>query len=227
MTLAVKTESLWKTYGSGTPREVNAVQNVSIAIERGMVTALGGPSGSGKTTLLSMIGLLTRPSQGRLFLGQDEISTVSEVHRTGIRRNRIGFVFQAQYLIPQLTALENVVLPKLCTDTSVHDAELLAKEKLIALGMEHRLDFRVAELSGGEAQRVSIARSLMNSPEILIADEPSSSIDEELARDLLGMLRTMVSEEDLTVVVASHDPLVLNWADYVYRMHEGRIVEED
>ncbi|MFX1367669.1 MAG: ABC transporter ATP-binding protein [Promethearchaeota archaeon] len=227
MTLAVKTEGLWKTYGSGTPREVNAVQNVSIAIERGLVTALGGPSGSGKTTLLSMIGLLTRPSQGRLFLGQDELSTVSEVHRTGIRRNRIGFVFQAQYLIPQLTALENVVLPKLCTDTAVRDAELLAKEKLIALGMEHRLDFRVAELSGGEAQRVSIARSLMNSPEILIADEPSSSIEEELARDLLGMLRTMVSEEDLTVVVASHDPLVLNWADHVYRMHEGRIVEED
>ncbi len=227
MTLAVKTEGLWKTYASGTPREVNAVQNVSIAIERGMVTALGGPSGSGKTTLLSMIGLLTRPSQGRLFLGQNEISTVSEVHRTGIRRNRIGFVFQAQYLIPQLTALENVALPKLCTDTSVRDAELLAKEKLIALGMENRLDFRVAELSGGEAQRVSIARSLMNSPEILIADEPSSSIDEELAKDFLGMLRTMVAEEDLTVVVASHDPLVLNWADHVYRMHEGRIVEED
>jgi putative ABC transport system ATP-binding protein len=224
LTIAVRTESLWKTYGSGTPRKVDAVYDVSVAIESGKVTAFGGSSGSGKTTLLSMIGLLTRPTQGRLFLGQDELSTVSEVYRTGIRRDRIGFVFQAQYLIPQLTAIENVVLPKLCTDTSVHDAEQVAKERLTELGMEHRLDFRVAELSGGEAQRVSIARSLMNSPEILIADEPSSSIDEELAKDLLGMLRTMVDEENLTVVVASHDPLVLDWADHVYKMHEGRVV---
>lgn len=224
MTLTVRTENLWKTYGNGTPRRVDAVRDVSITVERGLVTALGGPSGSGKTTLLSMIGLLTKPTQGRIFLGQDELSTVSEVHRTRIRRERIGFVFQAQYLIPQLTAVENAVLPKLCTDTSMDDAELVAIEKLTELGMEHRLDFRVAELSGGEAQRVSIARSLMNSPEILIADEPSSSIDEELSQDLLGMLRAMVEEEDLTVVVASHDPMVLDWADRVYKMHSGRIV---
>ena len=103
------------------------------------------------------------------------------------------------------------------------EAEKTARSNLIELGMEHRLDFRVAELSGGEAQRVSIARSMMNSPTILIADEPSSSIDENLTKDLLSQLRKMVEEEDLTVIVASHDPVVLNWADTVIEMHDGQI----
>jgi ABC-type lipoprotein export system ATPase subunit len=120
--------------------------------------------------------------------------------------------------------MENVMLPKLCTDTAPRDAERVARERLTELGMKHRLDFRVAELSGGEAQRVSIARSLMNSPEILIADEPSSSIDEELARDLLALLRGMVVDEKLTVIVASHDPMVLDWADRVYRMQDGKLI---
>lgn len=226
MDVAVRTEGLWKTYGIDTPRRVDAVQDVTIKIEKGVVTAFGGASGSGKTTLLSMIGLLTRPSKGQLFVGQEDLSTISEMFRTKIRRDRIGFVFQSQHLIPQLTALENVILPKLCTDTSPRDAEKIARERLIELGMKHRLDFRVAELSGGEAQRVSIARSLMNSPEILIADEPSSSIDEALARDLLALLRKMVEEEKLTVIVASHDPMVLDWADRVFRMRAGTLVEE-
>jgi ABC-type lipoprotein export system ATPase subunit len=142
-----------------------------------------------------------------------------------VRRERIGFIFQAQYLIPQLTSVENVALPKLCTDLSRDDAENLAKEKLTALGMENRLDFRVAELSGGEQQRVSIARSLMNSPDILIADEPSSSIDEALTKDLLATLRGMSEENGLTVIVASHDPMVLSWSDRIYHMQDGSLVE--
>lgn len=226
MGCAIRTEGLWKSYGIGGPRQVDAVKEASVEIESGKVTAFGGPSGSGKTTMLSMIGLLTKPTRGQLFHEHEELSTVSEVYRTKIRRERIGFVFQAQYLIPQLTAVENVVLPSMCTDTSPRDAEALARKRLIELGMEHRLDFRVAELSGGEAQRVSIARSMMNSPEILIADEPSSSIDEALTKDLLSQLRKMVKEEKLTIIVASHDPVVLNWADKVYQMRSGKILEE-
>jgi len=223
---AIRTEEVWKTYGSNTPRQVDAVRNVSITIEEGSITAFGGPSGSGKTTLLSLIGLLTRPSKGKVYLGDNEVSQFSEVFRTKMRRDEIGFVFQAQYLIPQLTAVENVALPKLCTDVSRDDAEELAESKLIEVGLEHRLDFRVAELSGGELQRVSIARSLMNSPRILIADEPSSSIDETLTREVLDTLKKMVKDEGLTVVVASHDPIVLNWADVLYTMHDGAIISE-
>ena len=223
---AIRTEEVSKTYGVNTPRQVNAVRKVSITIEEGTITAFGGPSGSGKTTLLSLIGLLTRPSEGKVFLGDHEVSQFSEVFRTKMRRDEIGFIFQTQYLIPQLTAVENVALPKLCTDISRDDAEKLARGKLIEVGLEQRLDFRVAELSGGELQRVSIARSLMNSPQILIADEPSSSIDEALTKEVLATLKSMVEDEGLTVVVASHDPIVLNWADVLYKMHDGEIISE-
>ena len=225
MTGIIRTESVWKIYGQGSPREVNAVKDVSIDIVKGEVTALGGPSGSGKTTILSLLGLLTKPTKGSVYLEERELSSLSEVYRTKVRRERIGFIFQAQYLIPQLTSVENVALPKLCTDMSRDDAENLAREKLTALGMENRLDFRVAELSGGEQQRVSIARSLMNSPDILIADEPSSSIDEALTKDLLATLRGMAEEKGLTVIVASHDPMVLSWSDRIYQMQDGSLVE--
>ena len=224
MTTAIRTENVWKTYNPGTPRQVDAVRNITIEIEEGTIAALGGPSGSGKSTALSLIGLLTRPSKGKVFLANDEVSGLSEVFRTKMRRDTIGFIFQTQYLIPQLTATENVALPLLCTDISRSEAERIARKRLISVDMEHRLDFRVAQLSGGELQRVSIARALMNNPRILIADEPSSSIDEALTKELLSTLRTMVDEEGMTVVVASHDPMVLEWADVRYLLHDGQIV---
>jgi putative ABC transport system ATP-binding protein len=217
-------ENVWKTYNQGTPRQVDAIKDITLEIEESTITALGGPSGSGKSTALSLIGLLTRPSKGKVFLGEEEVSGISEVFRTKKRRDTIGFIFQTQYLIPQLTATENVALPLLCTDVYRAEAERLARERLSSLDMNHRLDFRVAELSGGELQRVSIARALMNEPRILIADEPSSSIDEALTRELLKTLRGMVDEEGLTVIVASHDPMVLDWADVLHMMHDGEII---
>lgn len=226
MTLAIRTENVWKTYNSGTPRQVDAVRDVTIEIEKGTIAALGGPSGSGKSTALSLIGLLTRPSKGKVYLGTEEVSGISEVFRTKMRRDTIGFIFQTQYLIPQLSATENVALPLLCTDISRSEAERIAKEKLVSVDMEHRLDFKVAQLSGGELQRVSIARALMNNPQILIADEPSSSIDEALTKELLNTLRTMVDDEGMTVVVASHDPMVLQWADVQHLLHDGQIVQD-
>jgi len=227
LAIAIRTENVWKTYNQGTPRHVDAVRDITIEIEEGTIAALGGPSGSGKSTILSLIGLLTRPSRGKVFLGTNEVSGFSEVFRTKMRRNTIGFIFQTQYLIPQLTATENVALPLLCTDISRSEAETIARKRLCSVDMEHRLDFRVAQLSGGELQRVSIARALMNDPRILIADEPSASIDESLTKDLLNTLRAMVDNEGMTVVVASHDPMVLEWADIRHLLHDGRLVKDD
>lgn len=224
LTTEIRTEGVWKTYNVGTPRQVDALKDFTMDVESNAITALGGPSGSGKSTALSLIGLLTRPSRGEIFLGTKEVTGLSEVFRTKLRREEIGFIFQAQYLIPQLTATENVALPLLCTDTSRVEAESRARERLISIGLGHRLDFKVAELSGGELQRVSIARALMNDPRLLIADEPSSSIDEKMTRDVLATLRTMVENDGLTIVVASHDPLVLGWADILYSMQDGRII---
>jgi len=220
----VRVEDVWKTYGVGTPREVHALRGVSLTVEEGIVTAIAGPSGSGKTTLLSIMGLLTVPSKGKVYLKDQEMSGFSEIYRTRLRREEIGFVFQSQYLLPHLTAVENVALPLLATDISISEAEHIARDRLIMLGMEHRLNFKVAELSGGEQQRVSIARAMMNDPTILVADEPSSSIDEELTRELLSLLRAMVEETGLTVIVASHDPIVLDWADVRFNMRDGRII---
>lgn len=227
MAIAIRTENVWKTYNQGTHRHVDAVRDITIEIEEGTIAALGGPSGSGKSTILSLIGLLTRPSRGKVFLGTDEVSGFSEVFRTKMRRNSIGFIFQTQYLIPQLTATENVALPLLCTDISRSEAERIARGRLCSVDMEHRLDFRVAQLSGGELQRVSIARALMNDPRILIADEPSASIDEALTKDLLNTLRAIVDNEGMTVVVASHDPMVLEWADIKHLLHDGKLVKDD
>ncbi|MHA1215828.1 MAG: ABC transporter ATP-binding protein [Candidatus Thorarchaeota archaeon] len=224
MKAVVRVEDVWKTYGVGTPREVHALRGVSLTVEEGIVTAIAGPSGSGKTTLLSIMGLLTVPSKGKVYLKDQEMSGFSEIYRTRLRREEIGFVFQSQYLLPHLTAVENVALPLLATDISISEAEHIARDRLIMLGMEHRLNFKVAELSGGEQQRVSIARAMMNDPTILVADEPSSSIDEELTRELLSLLRAMVEETGLTVIVASHDPIVLDWADVRFNMRDGRII---
>jgi putative ABC transport system ATP-binding protein len=219
-----RAENVWKIYNSGDPHEVSALKDVSLSVDKGKATALGGPSGSGKTTLLSLVGLLSKPTKGRIFIEDQEYSTLSEVYRTKIRREKIGFVFQSEYLIPQLTTVQNVALPKLATDIPRSVAESKAEERLIELGMEKRLEFRVAELSGGERQRVSIARAMINNPNLLIADEPSSSIDQDLTLEVLELFRGMMKQNALTVLVASHDPLVLDWADVNYMMQDGMIV---
>ncbi|MFW9919073.1 MAG: ABC transporter ATP-binding protein [Candidatus Thorarchaeota archaeon] len=224
MSSIIRTEDISKTFSSKGGQSVEALRNITLSIEEGKVTAIGGVSGSGKSTLLSVIGLLTKPSKGHLYIGEEEVSGFSEVYRTRIRRDRIGFIFQAQYLLPQMTSIENVALPTICTDTTRQAAEEKAETLLTKLSMEHRLDFRIAELSGGEQQRVSIARALINNPSILIADEPSSSIDDALTEDLLSILRLMTEKEGLTVIVASHDKRVLEWADNNYILRDGELV---
>ena len=225
METAIRTEQVSKFYESGRTT-VAALKDVSMAITKGIATVIAGPSGSGKTTLLSMIGLLARPSEGRIYIQDREVSGISDIFRSRIRQQEIGFVFQNQYLLPQLTAVQNVALPFLATDTAIRDAEKKAKEQLSEFGLEDRLDFRVAEMSGGEQQRVSIARGLMNNPSVLIADEPSSSMEQDLVEYLLDLLRTMCDDQGLTVIVASHDPRVLEWGDEVYRLSRGVLVDE-
>jgi len=222
----IRTNGLWKIYEGPAGKRVDALQDISIDIESGCVTAIGGASGSGKTTLLSLIGLLSRPTRGQVSIDGKEVSTYSEVYRTSLRKEWIGFIFQAQYLLPHLTAVENVALPMICTDMEKETAENKARNLLISLNMQHRLAFRVAELSGGEQQRVSIARALINNPKILIADEPSSSIDEELTDDLLASLKEMTNKDGLTVVVASHDKKVIEWADHLFVLKDGKLISE-
>ncbi|MBD3406040.1 MAG: ATP-binding cassette domain-containing protein [Candidatus Lokiarchaeota archaeon] len=224
MNAIITTKNVWKSFGREESRKVDAVKDVTIEILKGRKTALGGPSGSGKTTLLGLMMLLTTPTKGKIFIEGEDVSMISEVFRAKIRREKIGLILQANYLLPHLTAVENVALPKLCTDVPRKQAEKIARDKLEQLDLGHRLSFRVAELSGGEQQRVSIARALINNPKILIADEPGSSIDKKLTMDLLKLLDKMVKDDAMTIILASHNSRILDWADQTFMMDEGKIV---
>ncbi len=227
MTAYVRTEEVWKTYRRPTGERVDAIKGVTIELEEGAFTAIIGPSGSGKTTLLNLIGLVSTPNKGRIIIDDVDLTNTSDIYRMRVRREKIGYAFQSQYLIPHLTAVENAALPKLCTDTTRAQAERMAIEILTKLDLRDRLEFRVAELSMGEQYRVNIARALINRPKLFIADEPTSAMDRTMAEKLMSLLVEMCKKDHVTVVVASHDPIVLNSAERIFELRDGMLVSEN
>ena len=206
---------------------VPALQGVNVKIEKGEFVAVLGPSGSGKTTLLNLIGGLDKPTKGRVYVDGGDLTAMSEKDLTGLRRKKIGFVFQFYNLIPVLTAFENVELPMVISGVSRQEAAKRAEKLLESVGLSNRARHRPDELSGGEQQRVAIARSLANRPSVVLADEPTGDLDTATGQQVLTMLLEMARQEDATVVVATHDPAVLHMADRVLRMRDGRIVAEE
>jgi putative ABC transport system ATP-binding protein len=196
-----------KVFNQGLSNELWAVRGVTMNLEPNRLTVLKGPSGSGKTTLLSLIGTLSRPTSGRIWLNGRLLSNLPERFMTEVRRNTFGFVFQGFNLIRGLTVLENVMLPAYPVAPDHAELRLRSLNLLARFGMEHKANDRVEWLSGGEAQRTAICRALVNEPSILIADEPTANLDSALSRELVGLLSDL---QDLgkTVLVASHDPLV-------------------
>lgn len=215
-----------KTFNPGRHNEYAAVREVNLVIEPERLTALSGPSGSGKTTLLSLIGLLARPTAGRVRLDGRDVSGLPERFMTDLRRARIGFVFQSFNLIRGLTVLDNVLVPVLPTGRPHAQARRRALELLDFLGLGALAGQPVQWLSGGEAQRTAIARALINDPGVVIADEPTANLDSALSRQVLGILGTL-RDQGRTVILSSHDPLVfeLGIADRVVAMHDGRVVD--
>ncbi len=217
-----------KTFNPGRHNEYAAVRDVSLAIEPGRLTALRGPSGAGKTTLLSLVGLLTRPTAGRVRLGGRDVSGLPERFMTELRRAHIGFVFQTFHLIRGLTLLDNVLVPALPSGRPHAQVRRRALELLAFLGLAERADSRAQCLSGGEAQRTAIARALINDPQVLIADEPTANLDSHLSRQVLDILAGL-RDRGRTVIVSSHDPLVFDRgiADRVLTVCDGRVVAID
>lgn len=203
---------------------MQAIRNVSVEIPRGRTTVITGPSGSGKTTLLSLLGLLTTPSRGELLLEGEPVLGLSDIFRTRIRREKFAFIFQARHLLPSLTCLENVMLPLLNRDLGPAEREHLAREQLKRFDLKHRAAFRVCELSGGEQQRVALARALVTHPQILFADEPGSSIESRLVKTFLTTIAKLKREDKLTVIMASHDPLIVEAGDITIPLLDGRVV---
>ncbi len=211
-----------KVFNQGRRNELWAVRGVTLDLEPNRLTVLKGPSGSGKTTLLSLIGVLSRPTAGRIWLDGRLLSNLPERFMTEVRRRTFGFVFQRFNLIRGLTVLENVMLPAYPLAPDYGDLQHRALTLLAQFGLERKAGERVEWLSGGEAQRTAICRALINAPRILIADEPTANLDSALSRELLGLLSDL---RDLgkTVLVASHDPLVFDDArvSRVVEMRDG------
>jgi len=214
-----------KVFNQGRPNEYTAVDGVNLSVEMGKVTALKGPSGSGKTTLLAVLGCMSRPTSGRIFLKEKEITSLPERFLTEIRRRTFGFIFQQLNLIKGVTALENVMVPVYPTGERYSSLRKRALELLEAFNLSHRATAKVEWLSGGEAQRVAIARALVNNPEIIIADEPTAHLDTRLSLEFMDIMRDLKGKGK-TILISSHDPIVFesDLVDTVLEMRDGRLV---
>ena len=220
---AARTVELTKIYGHG-DAEVSALDRVSVEFERGRFSAIMGPSGSGKSTLLHCMAGLEPPTDGHVYIGDVDLTTLSEKQLTLLRRSKVGFIFQTFNLIPTLTAVENITLP---LDIAGEDADGAWFDEVIdAVGLRDRLSHRPSELSGGQQQRVAGARALLSRPEIVYADEPTGNLDSKSGHELLGFLRDAVKEHGQTIVMVTHDATAASYADRVVFLADGRIVDE-
>lgn len=218
----LEVRGLTKVFGSG-PTAVRAVDGVDLSVRRGEIVLVMGPSGSGKTTLLTMIGGLLRPTSGTVRIDGHEVTSMKESDLPGIRRRLVGFVFQSFNLLEALNARENVEVALNLGGKSGRDARQKAEEALTGLGMQARLNFKPRTLSGGEKQRVSIARALVNGPELILADEPTANLDSKHGHDVVALLRDIAKRQGRTVIIVSHDHRIRETADRVLWLEDGRI----
>ena len=224
---AIRVEGLTKRYGEG-PAAVDALKGVDMMVDPGEVVGLIGPSGSGKSTLLKCLGAVIEPTAGRIVLGSEVIFDAGWKIRDlrALRRDRIGFIFQAPYLIPFLNATDNVaLLPMLAGEGNARSRQR-AGELLVALDVGHRGEAQVAELSGGEQQRVSIARALANKPPIILADEPTAPLDSQRALTVVRILNQLAREYHTAIIVVTHDEKIIPTFRRIYHIRDGRTVEE-
>jgi putative ABC transport system ATP-binding protein len=212
-----------KIYGSG-EAEVRALNNISVAFQTARLTAIMGPSGSGKSTLLHCLAGLDRLTSGQIYLGDVDISHSNEKELTLIRRDKLGFIFQAYNLIPTLNALENMMLPMSLAGTKPDPAWLETVVQTVRLS--DRLTHRPAELSGGQQQRVAVGRALLSRPEIIFADEPTGNLDSRSGAEILTFMRKAVDDLSQTIVMVTHDPIAAGYADRVVFLADGAIVDE-
>lgn len=226
-TYSIQLEGLRKTYGHG-DAAVDALKNVNMQIAPGEVVGLIGPSGSGKSTLLKCLGAVIEPTAGRMTLGGEVIYEngwkIKDLR--ALRRDKIGFIFQAPYLIPFLNVTDNVALLPMLAGVPNNIARARARELLEALDVAHRANANPSELSGGEQQRVSIARALANRPPVILADEPTAPLDSERALGVMGILNQMASQYQTAIIVVTHDEKIIPLFKRIYAIRDGQTIEE-
>ena len=224
--IALIAENLCKTYGKGNTK-VYALNDVSLTLHAGEIAALLGPSGAGKSTLLTSLGLIQQPDSGKIIIGNETV--FDNGYKTNIRafrRNHIGFVFQKANLLPFLSAVDNVRLAMEINDVSGKAAKFRAEELLAKFDLSERKNFMSKELSGGQQQRVAIARALANTPELLLADEPTAALDSAMGRKVMELLKQVAHEHNTGVLVVTHDHRAIDVFDRIWVMEDGKIKEE-
>lgn len=221
----IRLKAIRKVFNAGKPNEFIALRGIDLDIELGKVTVLKGPSGSGKTTLLSIIGCMSRPTAGRIWLEDREVTSLPERFLTEIRRRTFGFVFQQFNLIRGITVIENVMLPSYPCGEDLRDIKKRALDIIRLFNLNGKESSRIEWLSGGEQQRVAIARALINNPSIIIADEPTAHLDTKLSYEFMGYMK-MLKEEGKTIIIASHDPIVYDSdiVESVINMRDGMVI---
>ena len=222
--IIIKLENVWKIYKIGEV-EVQALRGVSIEVEEGEFLAIMGPSGSGKSTAVNMIGCLDVPTKGEIYLDHKNIAHLSESELAQIRGQRIGFIFQQFNLIPTLTAKENIMLPMIFQAVPYQKRVQRAEKLLKMVGLGDRMEHRPTELSGGEQQRIAIARSLANDPEVILADEPTGNLDSKTGKLVMDFLERMNKEEKKTIIMVTHNHDLAKRAERIAYLHDGAIIK--
>jgi lipoprotein-releasing system ATP-binding protein len=226
MSPVLRLERLERAYTQGN-RRIDVLKGASASFSPGETVALLGPSGAGKSTLLHIAGLLERADSGQVLINGIDCAQLSDNEQTRMRRMEVGFVYQFHHLLPEFTALENVVLPQLILGSCRDMAEARAKDLLGSLGLEERWDHRPAQLSGGEQQRVAIARAVANGPKVLLADEPTGNLDPPTAERVFEQLLKLVRQSGVAAVIATHNLDLAARMDRTLRLMDGRLVEEE
>lgn len=221
---ALALEGIEKGYNRGKPSEVMVLRGASLSVARGEVVALVAPSGAGKSTLLHIAGLLDSPDAGTLHLDGRAMSGLGDAARTAARREQVGFIYQFHHLLPEFTALENIVIPQLANGVAQAAAETRARELLDSVGIAAREDHRPAALSGGEQQRVAFCRALANGPRLLLADEPTGNLDPATSDQVFAALMALVRATGLSALIATHNMDLAARMDRVVRLDKGRVV---
>ncbi len=224
----IRLQDIRKVFNAGKANEFVAIDQVNLAIDSEMITVLKGPSGSGKTTMLSILGCMARPTAGRIMLREREITSLPERFLTGIRRATFGFIFQQLNLIKGISALENVMLPAYPDGEKRSLLQKRATDLLTLFNLAHKASAKIEWLSGGEMQRVAIARALINSPAVIVADEPTAHLDTKLSMEFMEIMQQL-KREGKTILIASHDPIVHESSiiDRIVDMRDGRVVSPE
>jgi len=219
----IKLENVWKTYLLGKV-ELHALKGINLDINPGSFVTIMGPSGSGKSTLLNIVGILDSPTKGRVLLEGVDVDTLSEDDLSQLRGKTIGFIFQEFNLLPNLSSLENVMLPMIFQETPIEKRIARAKEILTAVGLEDRIYHQPTELSGGERQRVAIARAFANDPKVVIADEPTGNLDSSTGKKIMEILTEFHRRKGKTIIVVTHDPNIASYSQELVYIKDGQII---